>query len=85
VLSIEGNLLTVIGEDGLTVEAMLGPPWFWSERGIPLNPGDEIELEGFESADHLEVNWISNKTTGQSRQLRTPEGMPVWGGGAGEG
>jgi len=45
---------------------------FWSENGIPLNPGDQIELEDFESPDYVEVNWLINPTTGQSVQLRTP-------------
>ena len=78
VTAVEGNLLTVVGTDGLPVEAMLGPPWFWTESGIPLNPGDQIELEGFESAAHMEVNWLTNQTTEQTIQLRTPEGVPVW-------
>jgi len=60
---------------------MLGPPWFWSESGIPLNPGDQIEMEGFESADHMEVNWLNNQTAGERIELRTVEGMPVWTGG----
>lgn len=78
VVSVQDNLLTLRTEDASTREAMLGPPWFWSESGIALNPGDRIELEGFESADHMEVNWIKNLTTGQSIQLRTSEGTPVW-------
>jgi mono/diheme cytochrome c family protein len=78
VVSVQDNLLTLRTEDASTREAMLGPPWFWSESGIALNPGDRIELEGFESADHMEVNWIKNLTTGQSIQLRTSDGTPVW-------
>ncbi len=78
VLSIQDNLLTFRTEDGITKDAMLGPPWFWSESGILLNPGDRIELEGFESPDHMELNWIRNLTTGESVQLRNAEGRPVW-------
>jgi mono/diheme cytochrome c family protein len=82
VVIVEGNLLTFRdAADGVQVEAMLGPPWFWSESGIPLNPGDQIELEGFESTDHMEVNWLANQTTGQRIELRTAEGQPVWTGG----
>ena len=80
VVTNEGNVLTLLSADGTLVEAMLGPPWFWSENGIPLNPDDQIELEGFESPDHMEVNWLVNQTSGQTIQLRTPEGKPVWGG-----
>ena len=78
VVTADGNALTFIAADGSLVEAMLGPPWFWSESGILLTPGDKIELEGFESPDHMELNWITNITTGKSIRLRTPEGMPVW-------
>ena len=60
---------------------MLGPPWYWTENGIPLTPGDQVEFEGFESADHMEINWLTNHTTGQTIQLRTAEGTPVWSGG----
>jgi mono/diheme cytochrome c family protein len=76
----DGNMLTILNSEGAQVEAMLGPLWFWSENGIPLEPGDQIELEGLQSPDHMEVNWIVNQTSGQSVHLRTPEGLPVWGG-----
>ncbi|MFQ5420052.1 MAG: c-type cytochrome [Anaerolineae bacterium] len=79
VLTINDNLLAFRKDaDGALVEAMLGPPWFWSESGILLSPGDQIILEGFRSPDRLEVNWLTNVTTGETIQLRTPEGMPVW-------
>ncbi len=78
VVAANENLLTFRVADGATLEAMLGPPFFWSESGIPLNPGDQIELEGFESLDHMELNWIVNLTTGERVDLRTPDGMPVW-------
>lgn len=78
VVNNDSNQLTFRSFDGALVDAMLGPPWFWAENGISLNPGDRIELEGFESAGHMELNWIINQTTGQRVDLRTPDGMPVW-------
>jgi mono/diheme cytochrome c family protein len=78
VVALESNALTFRRDDGVEVQAMLGPPWYWPDNGIALAPGDLIELEGFDSADHMEVNWIRNLTTGAEHQLRTPEGMPVW-------
>jgi cbb3-type cytochrome c oxidase subunit III len=80
VVSVMDNQLTFIDQDGVQRDAMLGPPWWWSEKGIELQPGDPIELEGFESPDHMEVNWIKNLRTGQRIDLRTPSGMPVWSG-----
>lgn len=77
VAAIENNLLTVQVADGSLVEAMLGPPWFWSEQGIVIDVGDAISLEGFESTDHMEVNWITNQTSGVTKFLRE-NGVPVW-------
>jgi mono/diheme cytochrome c family protein len=79
VVGIESNLLTFrSAADGALLEAMLGPPWFWEADGIALAAGDQVELEGFESADHMEVNWLTNLTTGETIQLRTADGLPVW-------
>ena len=78
VVAIVDNLLTFQTADGAQLDAMLGPPWFWSVSGIALAPGDQIELEGFDSTDHMEVNWLTNLTTGETIRLRTVEGMPVW-------
>ena len=72
-----GNSLTLTLDDGRQVDAMLGPPWFWSESGILLEMGDRVELEGFFSSDHLEVNWINNLTRGTSKVLRV-DGQPAW-------
>jgi hypothetical protein len=33
----------------------------------------------------MEINWLTNLTTGQTIQLRTAEGMPVWSSGGAEG
>ncbi|MEZ4642833.1 MAG: c-type cytochrome [Chloroflexota bacterium] len=76
---IDSNMLTIRTADGQDVTVMLGPPWFWEADGIALTPGDQVELEGFESTDHVEVNWLTNLTTGAHINLRTPTGQPVWG------
>ena len=78
VVAIDSNALTFRRDDGTEVSAMLGPPWYWPDNGIALAPGDRIELEGFDSADHMEVNWIRNLTTGAEHQLRSADGVPVW-------
>lgn len=77
VTAVAGNMLTLQTADGAQVEVMLGPPWFWSEQGITLTPGDAVEMEGFESPDHMETNWITNLTTGETKTLRE-NGRPVW-------
>jgi hypothetical protein len=78
VITVTGSLLkfSVVTD---TKEVMLGPPWYWSENGIALNPGDSIELEVFEIPDFLMgLNWVHNLTTDESYHLYTPEGLPVW-------
>lgn len=79
VIAVENNKLTFKNNaDDTTVAAMLGPPWFWDENGIPLTPGDKISLSGFESPDHIELNWLINLTTGENIQFRNADGLPVW-------
>lgn len=76
---VEGNMLTFRTDAGEDVTVMLGPPWFWEANGIALTPGDQVSLEGFAAADHVEVNWLTNLTTDAHINLRTPTGQPVWG------
>jgi len=80
VVEVRDNQLTFRDQDGVQHEAMLGPPWWWEENGIELQPGDAIELAGFDSEEHMEVNWIKNLRTDVRIDLRTPSGMPVWAG-----
>jgi mono/diheme cytochrome c family protein len=79
VVSVVGNVLTVETAVNPQLQAMLGPPWFWQANGIALAPGDTVTFAGFESTDHLELNWLENLTTGERINLRTPTGQPVWG------
>lgn len=81
VVAINDNMLTFRTGDGVEMVAMLGPTWFWGTEGIALNLDDQIELEGFAGVDHMELNWLTNLTTGAHINLRTPTGQPVWGGG----
>jgi len=78
VIRVTENQLSFRDDAGVERQAMLGPPWWWSENHIDLHPGDPIELEGFESPEHMEINWIQNLRTGERLVLRTPDGMPVW-------
>jgi cbb3-type cytochrome c oxidase subunit III len=80
VVSVSGNTLSFTSDAGETLAAKLGPMWYWREQGISLQTGDRIELEGFVGTDHLELNWITNLSSGERYQLR--EGRrPLWAGG----
>ena len=69
VIANSNNLIFSDSATGEMHEAMLGPPFFWDESGIALNPGDSISLEGFESTDHMEINWLTNHTTGEMIEI----------------
>ncbi len=69
VIANENKLIFSDSATGAMHEAMLGPPFFWDESGIALNPGDSISLEGFESPDHMEINWLTNHTTGEMIEI----------------
>ncbi|RRR76368.1 MAG: c-type cytochrome [Candidatus Viridilinea halotolerans] len=79
VISVNSNALTFRDSaTGASVEAMLGPPWWWGDGQILLRPGDSIALEGFIGEGHMELNWIENVTTGERIDLRRADGTPVW-------
>lgn len=78
-VDVRGSLLTFRTDDGTTVEAMLGPLWYWYEHKIALEPGDPISVEGFQIPEYyVVVGTVTNKRTGERYQARTPEGFPLW-------
>jgi mono/diheme cytochrome c family protein len=87
VVQVEGSLLTFrtnrtsnnAEDGGQEIEAMLGPLWYWYDNKIPLEPGDPIQVEGFQIPDYyLVVSSVVNERSGQTYQARTPEGVPLW-------
>jgi mono/diheme cytochrome c family protein len=84
VVQVDGTLLTLETDEGETVQAMLGPRWYWWEQGIALDVGHQVIVEGFDMPDfYLVVSQIENETTDETYQARTTEGFPLWQGGGG--
>lgn len=74
------------GSDEILVVA--APKWYWSDRGLPIRPHDEIEATGAKAQGkdgnmYLISRKITNRTTGESITLRAGTGRPVWRGGGG--
>ncbi len=79
VVASEDNTLVIQTEDGTRWEIGLGPLGYWLGHGIPLRPGDQVQILGFFGAEgELEPAQIFNRTTGQSVALRDAEGSPLW-------
>ena len=59
----------------------LGPAAFAEQQGVIFTPGDSITGQGFAESGMYHAAEITNTTTGQSLQLRDPNGRPLWAGG----
>ena len=78
VVVFDGHLIVRTAEG--EVEVGTGPEWYWDEKGIVLNAGDEVELHGFYEGDEFELGWIKNVKTGETLDLRDDTGRPLWAG-----
>ena len=86
-----GGPVTIVMKHGSdTIHAITAPPWYWSDRGIAINPHDEIVVQGAKAQGRDGVMYIlsrtiRNLTTGGSVSLRSETGRPLWKGGGGYG
>jgi hypothetical protein len=84
VITVERSLLRVQTNAGDEIGVLLGPPWYWQDAGITLNPGDRVRLEAFTPAQqmthdfYLGLNWLENLDTGERYVLHNPDGTPVF-------
>ncbi len=66
---------------GETYTLRLGPWWFWKEKGYTLEEGENVEVEGFQTANVIVPSVI--KASSGDIILRDANGWPLWGGGRG--
>jgi len=80
VASVDAQTMVVdTAEQGqLTLE--LGPAGFAEQQGIAFAPGEEVTVQGFDESGMFHAAEITQMTSGQSLQLRDPNGRPLWAG-----
>lgn len=83
------GVVSAFDSERLLVETESGKPieigeraWeFAQQAGFSVQPGDVLQLLGFEEGDAFEVGALTNLTNPQNLQIRDPEsGRPVWAG-----
>ena len=80
VTAVTRNSLLIQTENGESINANLGPVWYWTAQSVTFNAGDAVTFSGFAGgADHLELNWITNHSSGATLRLRE-NGRPIWNG-----
>lgn len=80
VVGVEASTLVLATDDGQTLEFGLGPEWFWSEQGVPLESGEQVTVLAFEEDGEVKVGQISLASSGTILALRDTDGRPLWAG-----
>ncbi len=81
VSSKDSERLLVEMESGESIEIGERAWEFAQQAGFSAQPGDVLQLVGFEEGDAFEVGALTNLTNPQNLQIRDPEtGRPVWAG-----
>jgi hypothetical protein len=79
-----GGPVTIIVRQGSgRIHAVAAPQWYWSDRGIDINPNDEIEVSGATAQGkdgnmYIISRKITNISTGDTVTLRAETGRPAW-------
>ncbi len=87
----EGPVTITIRQGNQNLNAVAAPTWYWSDRGIPINANDEVQVSGAKAQGkdgnmYIISKEITNLSTGRSVTLRKDNGSPSWrGGGRGGG
>ncbi len=77
ILAFDEAGMSVQLTDGTEVYIELGPPFAWQEAGVSLAVGDEVRVQGFFNGEQYHAASVT-KANGETLQLRTEEGMPIW-------
>jgi hypothetical protein len=82
----KGPVTIVLKQGDVTIHAIVAPKWYWSDRGIIIKPGDEVEVSGAKAQGkdgnmYIISREIANLATGEAVTLRNGTGKPAWSGG----
>lgn len=80
IVSLDDNGMTVVMEDGTETYVELGPPFAWQEM-ISMQAGDQVRVDGFFNGEQVHAR-IVTLANGESLELRTETGAPLWSGGS---
>lgn len=80
-------LIAVRMSNGTMVQVVAAPGWFWSDRGIAIKPGEELEATGSSAQGkdgklYLISRSITNLSQKETVTLRDETGRPDWRGGS---
>lgn len=80
-------LIAVRMSNGTMVQVVAAPGWFWSDRGIAVKPGEELEATGSSAQGkdgmlYLISRSITNLSQKETVTLRDEAGRPEWRGGS---
>lgn len=81
VVSVDGDALVVLAEDGTEIVVENRAWWFAQDQGFSLQVGDEVTLVGFYEGDDFEVGQILDITHETGVEIREESGRPQWAGG----
>ena len=73
--------VTLSTADGGLVSVDLAPGWVLDERGISLQPEDQVQIEARRVGERLEATRVRSGTPnkpGSIVELRDSEGQPLW-------
>lgn len=73
--------MTLALADGSTIYVELGPSHYWQAQPVTLAVGDEVTVVGFYNGEQYHAATVIT-VDGSQLIVRTPEGLPLWSGGA---
>lgn len=65
--------------DGTVIYVELGPNHYWTSQGLNLSAGMVVDITGFFNGAQYHAATVT--ANGQTMQLRTEAGLPLWSGG----
>lgn len=81
ILELDDTGMFMQFEDGSEAYVELGQTTYWQSQGVSLASGDSVAIDGFFNGENYHARMVVT-ASGQQLILRTPEGQPMWSGGA---
>lgn len=79
--ALDDTMMSLLGADGVSVMAELGPSSYWMNQGVPLAVGDMVTASGMDNEGQIHIYQVQT-ASGQTLMLRSESGAPLWSGGS---